>query len=160
MKRGAPIPVRLLWDPGHCLALGLGTGLAPRAPGTVGSLLGVALYWPMAALPTAGYMSMVAALFAVGVWLCGRTARRLGVADHSAIVWDEVVGVLVTLGWAAPSVLNGIVGFGLFRLFDIWKPGPIRWLDARVQGGLGIMVDDLAAGCLAGVGLALFEYLS
>ena len=159
MTDAVPSP-GLLRDPGHCLALGLGAGLAPPAPGTCGAALGVLAYWACPPLGPGAYTLLVAALFALGVPLCARTARRLGVADHPAIVWDEVVGMLATLGCASGTLPNAVLGFALFRVFDIWKPWPIRVLDARVRGGLGIMLDDLVAGLLAGAVLALTEYLS
>ncbi len=138
-----------LRDPGHFLALGFGAGLMPRAPGTFGTLAALPLWWLVAGLPLAAYLAVTLAAAVGGVWLCGRTARALGVHDHPAIVWDEVAGFLVTMtavpgGW--PWLL---AGFALFRLFDIWKPWPIRWLDARVTGGLGIVLDDFLAGALA-----------
>lgn len=93
--------------------------------------------------------------FLLGVWVCGYTARALGVHDHSAVVWDEVVGLWITLAAVAPSWPALLIGFVLFRLFDILKPWPIRWLDRHVQGGLGIMIDDVLAGVFAGLCLWL-----
>ena len=120
-------------------------------PGTVGTLIGVLFYLGLAGLPLAAYGGIVVVLFLTGIWICARTARDLGVHDHSAIVWDEIVGMLVTMA-AAPRGWGWLLaGFLLFRLFDIWKPWPIRWLDRRVQGGFGIMVDDLLAGVYAAV---------
>jgi len=138
-----------LKNPVHLLAFGLGTGLSPVAPGTAGSVLGVLLYLPLSALPLAVYLGVTALLFAAGVWLCARTSKDLGVHDHRGIVWDEVVGFLITM-IALPRAWPWIVcGFLLFRFFDIVKPWPIRWLDRRVGGGLGIMLDDLVAGLFA-----------
>ncbi|MBI2801925.1 MAG: phosphatidylglycerophosphatase A [Gammaproteobacteria bacterium] len=154
------VSVVLLRDPGHCLALGLGTGLAPWAPGTWGSVLGFALYTPLASLDQRIYWALTALLFAIGIPLCARTAQFLGIKDHPAIVWDEIVGILITLGLGAEDLRSAVIGFALFRLFDITKPGPIRWLDRAVGGGLGIMVDDALAGLFAGLALALINYLS
>jgi phosphatidylglycerophosphatase A len=152
---------RWLLDPGHFLALGAGTGLAPAAPGTCGTLVGVVLYVPLAAcLDQTAYCGIVAAAFIAGIPLCSRSAARLGIHDHPAIVWDEIVGYLATMAFATASWASIGVGFLLFRLFDIWKPWPIRLLDRRLGGGLGIMADDLAAAIFAGIGLELFEYLS
>jgi len=155
-----PISPTLLRDPGHLLALGFGSGLAPRAPGTFGTLVAVPVYLLCAQLPLVTYLSVVVAAFVLGVYLCGRTARALGVHDHPGIVWDEVVGYLLTMAWAPSGWLWVVLGFIFFRLFDILKPWPIRVLDRSVHGGLGIMIDDalagvLAAACLAGFARAL-----
>lgn len=149
-----------LSDPVQLLAAGLGTGLSPVAPGTAGTLLGVVLYLPLALLPPVGYLIAVLLAILLGVWACGRTARELGVHDHPGIVWDEVAGYLVTMAGLPLGWEWVIGGFALFRLFDVIKPWPISWLDRRVGGGLGIMLDDLAAGAAAcallhGVRLAL-----
>lgn len=142
-----------LKDPGHFLAFGGGSGLAPRAPGTFGSMVGVGVYTLMVALPLPLYLMLTALMFALGVPLCGRTARALGVHDHPAIVWDEVAAMPVALLSAAGDWRWMLVGFALFRLFDIWKPWPIRWADRRIHGGLGIMLDDLGAALMAAAAL-------
>jgi phosphatidylglycerophosphatase A len=98
-------------------------------------------------------------LLVAGIPLCGRTARALGVHDHGAIVWDEVAAMPVALVTAERDLVLVLVGFGLFRLFDIWKPWPIRWADQHVHGGFGIMLDDVLAALLAAAGLASFRYL-
>lgn len=133
-------------NPVHLLAFGFGTGLVPRAPGTAGSVLGALLYVPLSTLPLTLFVGLLAGLFAAGVWLCGRTAIDLGVHDHGGIVFDEIVGVLVAMAMLPRDWLWLLAAFLLFRLFDIVKPWPIRWLDRRVKGGLGIMLDDLVAG--------------
>ncbi len=155
-----PISPTLLRDPGHLLALGFGSGLAPRAPGTFGTLVAVPVYLLCAQLPLVIYLSVVVAAFVLGVYLCGRTARALDVHDHPGIVWDEVVGYLLTMAWAPSGWLWVVLGFICFRLFDILKPWPISVLDRSVHGGLGIMIDDalagvLAAACLVGFARAL-----
>ena len=152
MKSAPPsIPPSLLRDPGHLLALGFGSGLAPRAPGTIGTLAAIPVYLLCAQLPLLAYLLVIAATFVMGVYLCGRTARALGVHDHPGIVWDEVVGYLLTMAFAPPGWQWVAAGFVCFRLFDIWKPWPIRVLDRSVHGGLGIMLDDLLAGLVAGL---------
>lgn len=139
-----------LWrHPAHFLAFGGGAGLVPHAPGTAGSLVALPIFVLLAPLPLPVYLSLVAALFGIGVWACQRTERDLGVHDHPGIVWDEIVGQLVALTLAPVHAVWMLIGFGLFRLFDIWKPFPIRWLNDRVSGGWGIMLDDLAAGIAA-----------
>ncbi|MBI5041544.1 MAG: phosphatidylglycerophosphatase A [Gammaproteobacteria bacterium] len=159
--KGTPPPISptLLRDPGHLLALGFGSGLAPRAPGTFGTLVAVPVYLLCAQLPFMIYLLVVAAAFVLGVYLCGRTARALGVHDHPGIVWDEVVGYLLTMAWAPSGWSWVVLGFICFRLFDILKPWPIRVLDRSVHGGLGIMIDDVLAGVLAAACLVGFAYV-
>jgi phosphatidylglycerophosphatase A len=153
-----PVDARELLNPVSFVALGFGSGLAPVAPGTAGTLAAVPLYLLLQDLPLAVYLAVVAAMLLGGVPVCGYTAGRLGVHDHPAIVWDEVVGYLVTM-IAAPAGWQWVVaGFTLFRLFDILKPWPIRWFDRHVHGGVGIMLDDVIAGMFAAVVLQLLVY--
>lgn len=131
------------------LAFGLGSGLAPWAPGTAGSLAAIPLALLLVRLPLIWALVLIAAAFVLGVWLCGRVGRRLGVHDHSGIVFDEFVSmwlvlVLLPLHWAW-----WLAGFVLFRIFDALKPWPIRWLDQRIGGGLGVMLDDVLAAVFA-----------
>lgn len=148
-RKAARVPPRMLRDPLHFLSLGCGTGLAPIAPGTFGTLLAIPLWFVLKDLPQAVYLGALAILFVAGAWVAGRTARALGTHDHGAIVIDEVLGFLVTM-IAAPQGWEWVLaGFLAFRLFDIWKPWPVSWADRRVHGGLGIMLDDLLAGVWA-----------
>ena len=110
------------------------------------------MWWPY-------YLALAIVMFAAGVWLCGKTADRLGVHDHPAIVWDEIVGYLITMILAPSGWLWILIGFVLFRLFDIWKPWPIHWLDKQVRGGLGIMIDDVLAAVYALICLQIIAYL-
>lgn len=142
-------PSPRLGNPIHLLAFGLGAGCSPTAPGTLGTLVGVAAYAFFGLLPLPMYLALVAALAAAGVAICGIAANDLEMHDHPGIVWDEIAGFLVTMIALPYAILWVILGFVLFRLFDIWKPWPIGWLDRRVSGGLGIMLDDLIAGVLA-----------
>lgn len=136
-------------NPIHFLAFGFGSGLAPFAPGTFGTLAAVPLYLLLAQLSLPVYLLLVVLSFIFGVWICGRAGDDLGVHDHGGIVWDEFVGLWITL-IAAPAGWGWIVvGFLLFRLFDIWKPWPIGWADRQVSGGLGVMLDDVIAGIYA-----------
>jgi phosphatidylglycerophosphatase A len=173
MAREGPRPVRTagapsaagarrlsLSRPAHLLALGFGTGLAPKAPGTAGTLAGVLLYVPLQHLSLAFYAAVVCGLFALGVWVCRVSARDLGVHDHPSIVWDEVVGYLVTMTAAAPGWVWVAAGFLLFRLFDILKPWPIRSVDRQLAGGMGIMLDDVLAGVYAGLCLHGLAFLA
>jgi phosphatidylglycerophosphatase A len=153
---GTPDARFLLSHPAHFIALGFGSGLAPRAPGTVGTLLGLALFLLLEQVIAPWQVALLAIpLFALGVWACGVTSRDLGVQDHGAIVWDEVVAFLPVAMFANNSALMLAVAFGLFRLFDIWKPFPIRQVERRVKGGLGVMLDDVLAAAYACVAIAL-----
>ena len=142
---------KVLTDPVNLLAFGLGTGLAPWAPGTCGSLLGLAIAWWTVPLGLELRLMVAIALILSGLWLCGEAARRIGVHDHPGIVWDEIAGMYLVLLAAPPGIVAWGLGFGLFRLFDIWKPWPIRDLDHRLGGGPGIMLDDLVAALYAAV---------
>ena len=146
----------LVAHPAHFIALGFGAGLAPRAPGTFGTLAALALYWLLAlALPPLAIAFLAIPLFFVGVWACDVAGRHLGVADHGALVWDEIVAFLPLAALASESLWLQALAFALFRLFDIWKPFPIRQFEARVKGGLGVMLDDLLAACYAYLAFAL-----
>jgi len=150
---------RVLTDPVNLLAFGFGTGLAPFAPGTVGSLLGVVVAWLMQDQALVVQLGAGVVLFVAGIWICGESARRIGVHDHGGIVWDEICGIYVTLLVAPPNVAAWVLGFLLFRAFDIVKPWPIRDLDHRLGGGLGIMLDDLVAALYAAVLLVTYRWL-
>lgn len=128
------------------LALGLGSGLAPVAPGTFGTLAAIPLYLLMQSMDIVTYSGLTVLFFIVGVWACQVYSNSLGVHDHGSIVWDEVVGYLITMMYAPAGWQWVVIGFFLFRLFDIWKPWPIRLLDKHVKGGFGIMIDDVLAG--------------
>lgn len=136
----------MLKNPVHFLALGMGTGCSPKMPGTIGTLAGVVIYVFLRDLDLLVYGAMILLLFLAGIWICGRTSRYLGVEDHPAIVWDEIVGYLLTMLAAPPGWIWPVTGFFLFRFFDICKPWPVSWADRQVSGGLGIMLDDLIAG--------------
>ncbi len=144
-----PIDPRLLVDPRNFLALGFGSGLSPWAPGTAGTLVAIPLYLLCANLALLPYLLITLAGLLLGFYLCEFTARKLGVHDHPGIVWDEIVGYFITMIAAPPGWTWIVAGFLLFRLFDIVKPWPIRWLDRQVKGGVGIMLDDVVAGLFA-----------
>jgi phosphatidylglycerophosphatase A len=139
----------------HWLVFGFGSGLAAKAPGTWGTLAAVPIYLLMSSLDLAVYLILTLAMLALGVFLCGRVGRELGVHDHPAIVWDEVVGFLITMSLATPDLLSVALGFALFRLFDIVKPWPVSYFDQKVGGGWGVMLDDVAAGLMALLALQL-----
>lgn len=158
MKHQTDLPVispARLRDPVLFLALGFGSGLSPKAPGTMGTLAALPVYYLLSGLPLGVYLLTIALLAAVGIWLCGRAAQRLGVHDHPGIVWDEIVGFLLTMAGTEANLASILAGFALFRLFDILKPWPIGWCDRHIEGGLGIMLDDLVAGAAAAVTLHL-----
>ncbi|SDS97743.1 phosphatidylglycerophosphatase [Halopseudomonas xinjiangensis] len=141
-----PVPASVWRNPVHFLAFGFGSGAAPRAPGTWGTLAAMPFILLWQQFSVAGYAAVILVATLFGIWLCQRTADDLGVHDHGGIVWDEFVGVWIAL-WLAPVGWSWLVaGFVLFRLFDILKPWPIGWVDKRVGGGLGIMLDDILAG--------------
>ncbi len=145
----------VLSNPIHFLAFGFGSGLSPKAPGTAGTLVAVILYLALSNLPLAQYLLMLLITFAIGVYLCGKSSRLLGVHDHGGIVWDEFVGYWITMLVAPSGWVWIVIGFILFRLFDILKPFPINIFDKHVHGGLGIMIDDALAGSFAWVCLQL-----
>jgi len=147
----------LLSHPAHFIALGFGSGLAPVAPGTFGTLAGLALYWLLALVAPPLVIAFLAIpAFFLGVWACERTGRDLGVQDHGAMVWDEIAAFLPLAALASSSLMLQAVAFVLFRLFDIWKPYPIRLVEKNVKGGMGVMVDDLMAGAYAYIAFVLF----
>ena len=139
----------LLRSPAHAIALGGGAGLVPFAPGTAGTLLAFPIYWALAPVTTDWtLLALIVLGFALGIWACGSTGRALGVPDHGAIVWDEIVAFLLVLVFIGPAgyLWQGIA-FLLFRVFDILKPPPIRYFDRKWKNGFGVMFDDvLAAG--------------
>ena len=145
-----------LRNPIHLLATGFGSGLAPRAPGTFHTLAGIPPWLLLQQLPAPWYWLVMVAAFALGVHVCGRTARDMGVHDHGALVWDEFVGLWLTLAAAPVHWFWVVTGFVIFRVLDILKPWPIRWFDRNLQGGLGVMADDVVAGLL---GLAMLHIL-
>jgi phosphatidylglycerophosphatase A len=138
-----------LRDPIHILACGFGLGLAKKAPGTWGTLAAFPFYFLLIPFSDLVYVSATLVMAVLGIWICDKTSRDLGVHDHGGIVWDEVVGMLITLFWVPVEWPWILAAFVAFRFFDILKPWPIRWLDKRVHGGFGIMVDDVIAGLFA-----------
>jgi phosphatidylglycerophosphatase A len=151
-----------LRNPIHFLALGFGSGLLRPGPGTWGTLVAVPLYLlfiEMNRFGLNGYLAVTSLAFIVGIFLCGKTAEDAGVHDHSAIVWDEIVGFFIALTALPFSWENLVLAFVLFRLFDIFKPWPIKTIDQQLKGGFGIMFDDVIAGALACIVLHLLQPL-
>lgn len=143
------VPRSAFTNPIHFLAIGLGSGAAPKAPGTFGTLAAVLLYIPLSWLDVWSYLAVLVVATLVGIYLCGKTSRDWGVHDHGGIVWDEFVGYWITMFLIPATWYWAALGFALFRLFDIWKPWPVRYFDKQVHGGLGIMLDDVIAGLMA-----------
>lgn len=143
-------------DPAVFLACGLGSGFAPAAPGTAGSAMAVLLWWfVLAALPPVVQVGAIAALTVLGTWVIGRVQARYAVTDPGAIVIDEFAGQWIVLLAAPVNVWVALAGFALFRLFDIWKPWPVGYLERKVGGAFGVMLDDLVAGLM---GFAVLQF--
>lgn len=146
----------LLATPAGWLACGFGSGLAPLAQGTFGSLAAILPWLLLRQLSVPLNVLVIVMGFAIGVWACDVAGRALGVDDHRSLVWDEFIGQWIAL---LPALLAPwwavALGFVLFRLFDVWKPWPIRYLDKHLKGGFGVMVDDVIAGVFAAVALNL-----
>lgn len=136
-------------NPIHFLAFGFGSGLLPKAPGTWGTLVAIPIWYALSFLSLPWYVVATLLLSILGIGICHYSAKKLGVHDHPGIVWDEFCGYLVTMIAAPTGWIWPIIGFILFRIFDIIKPWPIKWLDKKVHGGFGIMIDDLLAGFFA-----------
>ena len=143
-------------DPILFLAFGFGSGLAKKMPGTLGTVAAIPLYWLL--MQTNDWIYLTATLICslAGIVICDKAAIKLQVHDYGGIVWDEIAGFLITMCWVPFSWQSLLAGFALFRLFDIVKPWPICWLDRHVQGGLGIMIDDVLAGILAAMVLQIW----
>jgi phosphatidylglycerophosphatase A len=149
----------LLKRPACFLAYGFGSGLAPVAPGTFGTLAALPLFWLLKDLSLPVYLLLTVLAFIAGIWICQQAVDWLGRDDPSAVVWDEIVGYLVTMTAAPAGWQWMVIGFVLFRLFDIWKPWPISLADRKLHGGLGIMLDDVLAGIYAAIVLQAFVIL-
>ncbi len=154
MARSAPP-----WSLARLIYTGLGLGLSPKAPGTFGTLLGLPCYALLCAFSWPVYLAAAAAVFALGCWAAGRAERDLGRHDAPEVVIDEVAGYLTTMFLAPSLPLAPLWGFVFFRIFDIFKPWPVRWADRRVPGALGVMLDDILAGLYAWLALRLTAWL-
>ncbi len=140
--------MRMLLDPGHCISLGFGSGLSPFAPGTVGSLVAVPLAFYIHMLQISYRLLILAILILAGIYLCDRSSKLFKSHDHSSIVFDEIIGMLIPIIFLPFTFANILICFCMFRFFDILKPWPVSFFDESLKGGLGIMADDLAAGLL------------
>jgi phosphatidylglycerophosphatase A len=135
----------VLTNPIHLLSFGFGSGLSPKAPGTMGTLVAIPIFLVMSQLTFAIYLSILMIIFVIGCWASEKTAKALNVHDHPGIVIDEIAGYLITMIMVPVTWYWVLLGFLLFRLFDIWKPWPISVIDKQVKGGFGIMLDDVLA---------------
>jgi phosphatidylglycerophosphatase A len=150
----------LLSRPAHFIAFGFGAGLAPFAPGTFGTLLAFPIYWLFIPhVGAAGFLVLLLLLFGLGVWACEMTGRAIGIADHGGMVWDETVAFLLVLFFTPATLLWQAWAFLLFRLFDIFKPPPIRHFDRTLKSGFGVMFDDLIAALYTLLVLAVAKTL-
>ena len=148
----------LFAHPAHFLALGFGTGLAPVAPGTVGTLLGFPIYSLLAPrLAPLELLAAIAGMFALGTWACEATGRAMGIPDHSAMNWDEVVAFLLILVITPPGWAWQAFAFFAFRFFDVVKPAPIRYFDRTIKGGFGVMFDDIVAAFYTLLAMAIVK---
>lgn len=152
------IAQRVWQDPAYFIAFGFGSGLMPFAPGTFGTLAAMPLYLLLFGLHWSVYCTLTILAFILGVVVSNRVTDDLGVHDYKGIVWDEVVGYFLTMFLAPPGILWMFLGFILFRIFDIWKPQPIGWVDEKIHGGLGIMLDDVLAAVPAWLILQLIAW--
>lgn len=155
-----PTLLWLLRRPVCLLGFGFGTGLAPKAPGTFGTLPALPI---TAALFAAGLgawqiVFLCIILFFIGIYICGATEKALGVADYGGIVWDEIVAMMLVLAFVPQTFAWWLAAFVVFRLFDALKPWPIKWFDARLHGGFGIMWDDILAALFSLLVLKLWQF--
>jgi phosphatidylglycerophosphatase A len=163
MKLSADQRRDLLRHPAGWIASGFGSGLSPVAPGTAGSLAALLPWLALRELPWPAYFAVLALAFALGVWACGRVVRVLRIDDPGVAVWDEFVGQWIALApllWLHSKWWWIAAGFILFRLFDIVKPWPVSWADRRLDGGLGVMLDDVLAGIYAAIALVLVMHFA
>jgi len=140
---------QILTTPVLFLAFGFGSGLAKKMPGTLGTVAAIPVYLLLVQANIWLYSILTIAVCIVGIYICDDAAKQLGEHDFGGIVWDEVAGYLVTMWFVPFSWTAVVVGFVLFRFFDILKPWPIKWVDRKVEGGLGIMLDDVLAGLIS-----------
>lgn len=161
IKKNPPPPWRFMFQsPHHFIACGLGSGLSPWASGTAGTLFAWLVYpFLRMGLPNDLHFTVFLILaFAYGIWACDRTGRALGVTDHGAIVWDEIVPFWCVLLLTPAGLLWQFAAFLLFRFFDITKPFPARWFDQKIKNGLGVMMDDAVAAAYSVLALLASQF--
>ena len=141
------------------IATGCYSGYLPKAPGTWGSLVGLALFFLLHTLSLEVYLAVVTGIFIIGTFAAGEAEKIMDRKDPGLVVIDEIVGMLITMIAIPATPLAMALGFVLFRIFDIWKPFPIRLIDQRFHGGLGIMLDDVVAGIYSLAAMHLLGWL-
>ena len=154
------LPIKfLLRHPAHLIACGFGSGLSGFAPGTVGTLFSWLTYWPLRSVldTDLAFAIFLVATFALGVWACQVTGRALGVVDHGAIVWDEIVPFWAVLLFSPASWAWQLAAFLIFRVYDIAKPQPAKYFDTQIKNGFGVMMDDAVAAAYTVLTLALAQ---
>ncbi len=154
-----PVPHSIWEKPSHFIAFGFGSGAVPFAPGTFGTLMAIPFYLLMQPLPHLLYLFLLILITVASMWLCDKVSKEINAHDHSGMCLDEIVGYLVTMFSAPQGITWMVAGFLLFRLFDIWKPWPIRYVDEHVKGGTGMILDDVLAGVYSLILLRLFAWL-
>lgn len=150
----------LFQQPAHFIALGFGSGLAPKAPGTFGTIVGLPLFYLIATYSLSTQLAIICILFIIGIYFCDVAGKNLGVSDHGSIVWDEIAAMMLVLSITPQEWLWWLIAFVLFRLFDIWKPFPIHQCDAKLKGGFGVMFDDILAAIYAMISLEALLWIS
>ena len=154
-----PIPATVWSNPLHFIAFGFGTGTIPVAPGTFGTLIAIPFYLAMQTLSVSSYLALLLLIIVTSMWICHKVTLEIGIEDHQGMCLDEVVGFLVTMFYAPHGWKWIWFGFILFRLFDILKPWPIRYVDRNIHGGVGIILDDVLAGVLSCIVLQIFAHM-
>ena len=147
--KSKPIPKSIWTNPIHFIACGFGIGALPIMPGTFATIASIPLYLLLVQLPLSAYITITILLNLAGIYLCGKTNRDFGTNDHPAAVWDEIAAFPIVMIAIPPTWYTILIGVILFRIFDIWKPGPIGWIDRHIHGGLGVMLDDVAAALVS-----------
>lgn len=155
-----PLTPKSIWqNPLYFIAFGFGSGALPYAPGTWGTLMAIPFYLALQTLPLIAYLIITLVIIIGSIWLCDKISREINIHDHPGMCIDEIVGFLVTMIGIPPSLSWIILGFLLFRLFDIWKPQPVRYIDKNIGGGLGMILDDIVAGIYACIILHIIVWI-
>lgn len=154
-----PLPLSVWQNPLHFIAFGFGSGAMPFAPGTFGTLMAVPFYLVLSLLPPSIYLFLVVLITLASMWLCEVVSKEIHVHDHPGMCLDEIVGYLITMCYAPTGWPWMVLGFILFRIFDIWKPWPINYVDQNVGGGIGIILDDVLAGFASLIVLQIIKWL-